>query len=711
MSEAQQLFLKLSQLVQKLLQQLPHWWNLPIVLMLFYQFQQRNYLMRNNLFDSYPCNFSGPKYACQDPVVGHVSLGCFVNNKNIPFPYLFKKDGITKEQCVQHCKEINYPYAGFNQCGKCFCGENLFMLKRCKKRPRRFKPRCGTSSPPTEVFRTMYCTERMKNARSHDGTCNDLNQPASGSRFYRFGRNVNRTKTFEDKDLLKPCPRELSRRLLTREEFIPVKQLNLFAAAWIQFNVHDWFDHGSADTSRRIKIKLNRDNDPVYKEHRGWMKIARTKSDNCRKFSDKGSPKTFQNDVTHWWDGSQLYGSDEETNAKVRSFKEGKLKLGKDGLLPVDPKTGIDITGFSKNWWVGLSLMHNIFTREHNTICDMLKRYYPEWSDQQLYDKARLINVAVILKIHSIEWTPAILNNTALRAGLRLNFGLSPGKEVYDWLKAHNISVDSSGAVLTSIVGKPSEFHGVPFSLTEEFVSVYRMHPLLPDYLHIGSFSAGQGTGRTYQLPEYSFRGTRDVLVNNNMEDILFTFGVEHPGALTLHNYPTHLMNLKLPNHQQKGETIDLATIEILRDRERGIPRYNDFRRLTNLRPVESFEKLTPNRKHSNLLKEIYKDIEKLDLLIGCLAEQPRPDGFGFGETAFNIFLAMASRRLQTDRFMTDDYTPDIYTPEGLKWIQDTDMRSVLTRAFPDIAWMSDVLSKSDNAFFPWPIYNENLAG
>lgn len=59
---------------------------------------------------------------------------------------------------------------------------------------------------------TVHCTERMKNARSHDGTCNDLDQPASGSRFYRFGRNVNRTKTFEDKDLLKPSPREISRR-------------------------------------------------------------------------------------------------------------------------------------------------------------------------------------------------------------------------------------------------------------------------------------------------------------------------------------------------------------------------------------------------------------------------------------------------------------------------------------------------------------------
>jgi len=98
-------------------------------------------------------------------------------------------------------------------------------------------------------------------------------------------------------------------------------------------------------------------------------------------------------------------------------------------------------------------------------------------------------------------------------------------------------------------------------------------------------------------------------------------------------------------------QTIDLATIDILRDRERGIPRYNEFRRLTNLPPVESFEKLTPNMKHSSLLKELYDDdIEKLDLLIGCLAEEPRPDGYGFGETAFNIFVLMASRRLQTDR-------------------------------------------------------------
>ena len=58
------------------------------------------------------------------------------------------------------------------------------------------------------------------------------------------------------------------------------------------------------------------------------------------------TPATFQNDVTHWWDGSQLYGSDEQTSAKLRSFKDGKMKVSrKDGLLPVDSKTGIEQTG------------------------------------------------------------------------------------------------------------------------------------------------------------------------------------------------------------------------------------------------------------------------------------------------------------------------------------------------------------------------------
>ena len=44
------------------------------------------------------------------------------------------------------------------------------------------------------------------------------------------------------------------------------------------------------------------------------------------------------------------------------------------------------------------------------------------------------------------------------------------------------------------------------------------------------------------------------------------------------------------------GELLDLAAIDILRTRERGVPRYNEFRRLFHLKPAETFEELTRRR-------------------------------------------------------------------------------------------------------------------
>jgi hypothetical protein len=80
-----------------------------------------------------------------------------------------------------------------------------------------------------------------------------------------------------------------------------------------------------------------------------------------------------------------------------------------EGRLPLDPVTGIELSGFTENIWLGLSMLHTLFALEHNAICDMLKGHYPAWNDEQLYEKARLINSALLAKIHTVEWTPAIL--------------------------------------------------------------------------------------------------------------------------------------------------------------------------------------------------------------------------------------------------------------------------------------------------------------
>src|SRR5215208_1845979 len=100
------------------------------------------------------------------------------------------------------------------------------------------------------------------------------------------------------------------------------------------------------------------------------------------------------------------------------------------------------------------------------------------------------------------------------------------------------------------------------------------------------------------------------------------------PGAITLHNYPRFLQELTKPD----GSRADLAAIDILRDRERGVPRYNEFRRHLRRRRVKSFEALTKDKRWAREIKEIYDgDIDRVDPVVGLFAENP-PKGFGFGD-------------------------------------------------------------------------------
>jgi hypothetical protein len=150
---------------------------------------------------------------------------------------------------------------------------------------------------------------------------------------------------------------------------------------------------------------------------------------------------------------------------------------------------------------------------------------------------------------------------------------------------------------------------------------------------------------------------------------------------------------------REDGIVQDLAATDILRSRELGGPRYNQFRRLLHLKPVESFEELTDNPQWVEELRRVYDgDIELLDLMVGMYAENLLK-GFGFSDTAFRIFVLMASRRLNSDRFFTTDFTAEIYSQEGLDWIADNDMSRVLLRHYPAL---KPALKGVKNAFAPW---------
>jgi hypothetical protein len=128
------------------------------------------------------------------------------------------------------------------------------------------------------------------------------------------------------------------------------------------------------------------------------------------------------------------------------------------------------------------------------------------------------------------------------------------------------------------------------------------------------------------------------------------------------------------------------------------VPRYNEFRRLFHLNPVSSFEELTDNPVWAEELRRIYGDVEKVDHMIGMYAE-PKPRGFGFSDTAFRVFILMASRRLESDRFFTTDYRPEVYTQVGYDWVESNTMRNVLLRHFPEL---EPALEGVANPFAPW---------
>jgi hypothetical protein len=494
------------------------------------------------------------------------------------------------------------------------------------------------------------------------------------------------SETFPDTaNLMNPNPRTVSRELLTRTTFQPAEIVNVLAAAWIQFQVHDWFMHKKGTWTNTHEI-------PVTAEdnwHERPMRVPVTPAD-PPKVTGSTRPPAYTNDNTHWWDGSQVYGSTTAIQATLRLGRDGKVMVGADGRLGVDPATGLEITGFTENSWIGQSLLHAVFALEHNAICDELKKHNPSWDDERLFQQARLVNAALQAKIHTVEWTPAILPNRLIGTAMRTNWhGVAR-----DLQKVFSGLNDSE--VLGGIPGSPTDHHTAPYSLTEEFVAIYRMHSLMPDDYTIRSQATGQVLGQ-FTLPELSGRRARTVLEQFDCADFWYSFGTSHPGALRLHNFPRHLQNLT----QDNGDRFDLATVDILRDRERGVPRYNRFRRLIHKEPLRAFEELSDNPVWVDEIRRVYdNDLEKVDLLIGLMAE-PLPEGFGFSETAFRLFILMASRRLKSDRFLSKDYRPEIYTKQGFDWVENTSMIDVLTRHFPALA---PSMKGIESAFHPWNV-------
>jgi len=459
--------------------------------------------------------------------------------------------------------------------------------------------------------------------------------------------------------------------------------------------------------------------------------------------------------------------------ANKEGDSQGYLPL----LQDADPKnpdwTGQESVAFADNWTIGLSFLHNVFAREHNQFVDEFRRRasktpdadcglrdpdapdrvigYRDVTPDELFEVARLVIAAEIAKIHTIEWTTQLLYNEPLYRGMNGNWnGLlektsSLSRELADVvsrLKASNQSLEAnqyysilaagpgifglqSAAPGWSMAGDEnlrrfvnggSNHFGSPFNFPEEFVTVYRLHALVPDLIDYRVLDHANEIINEIPVVE-TFRGRATPLMHERgLANWGLSMGRQRLGALALQNHPRFLQNLKMNRLHSPTQTIDVAALDILRDRERGVPRFNEFRRQYGLHQLTSFDDFvnvndTPavkaeQAKLVKVMRDVYgqhicdrtkkityaqrnddgteiddclgkadgtkvDNIEDLDTVVGWLAESTRPHGFAISETQFVVFILNASRRLYSDRFFTSSFRPDFYTQLGVDWVNN----------------------------------------
>lgn len=354
--------------------------------------------------------------------------------------------------------------------------------------------------------------------------------------------------------------------------------------------------------------------------------------------------------VTSYFDLSQVYGSSQTVSDALRTMHGGLMKTSPGNMLPYDntkyfttaqiaalnmandsqaaPESDLFATGDVRgNENLELTTLQTLFVRNHNKIAGQLQKDHPSWTDEQLYQEARKLNIAEYQQIIYNEWIPAVLGASALPgySGYKSNVNATIANEFstvafrfgHSLLSADIERHTNSGEEIPDATGDSD------ITLAEDFFDPYLL-------------------GAT---------PTVDPLTGHTSSDIGPILKAEADGV----SQATDLMavndvrNLLFGNGVFGGD--DLIARDVQRGRDNGIADYNTLRVEMGLPAVTSFSQITSNVKVQKELAAAYPGgVNTIDAFEGGMAED-HVKGSDVGPLFQAIMVNQFTRLRDGDRF------------------------------------------------------------
>ena len=502
------------------------------------------------------------------------------------------------------------------------------LLKEADRRTQNPK-----ASPVRRIDRNPNKRKRSKRDqkdviyRNIDGSNNNVNNPEMNTIDTPLLRLANADYSYGISALAgtaRLSPREISNIVLAQSELVPnPKNASDFLWQWGQFLDHDvditegvvpaeiadipvpaadaFFDPNNLGD---VVMPFNRS---YYGEHSG------TGTDN---------PRQQNNEITGWIDASNVYGSDEDRAAALRTLDgTGKLKTSANNLLPFNVN-GLDNAGGDSetlflagdvraNEQVGLASMHTLFVREHNRLADKIIQKDSNLSGDEIYERARRIVAAQMQVITYQEFLPVLLGGNALSR-----------------YRGYKSRVDATIS---------NEFSAAAYRLGHSLLS--------PQILRLDK--NGNEVAQGHLALREAFFAPHRIIDEGGIEPILrglATQPCQHLDNLIIDDVRNFLFG------QPGNGGFDLASLNIQRGRDHGLSDYNSTRVALGLAPASSFADISSNPATQAKLAEAYNNVDDMDVWVGGLAEDTIP-GALVGELFLAILKDQFERLRDGDRF------------------------------------------------------------